>query len=423
MASPIEAQQRGLTRDNSYEEYLGKQPPNFDLQWGLGISASEVLEKVGIDQESIESALEFVDSFTDLLSAGLSLVEGLVDILGLILTGLLDSFGTFIATLEEILRGIINLFTGISVSSLYHFPQSPKTRRRPNEILYDVGMAYLDKKDPNRPITVSDNFGVALLALWSLPNIDSLLRVFGEIKRNFEKTNEDSTNIISKYEKMDESFKLDKLIPKDVSGIAPDFKTKNLLEYGAIRDLVTQLGNILNLLGTRSNKVTALKEIIDLVRKRIALVNNQLQAILKAIDGIAKLFAFGNANAVLFLSGSGSAEDFSRAIINSPHHKDYPKDALVDDVSGSKSPQGLPTSGDLSVGRSATYAGAFLLHAQVADPTANAENILRLFSSLFVRLEQNVQQIDQAEDRLTENWSRATNAFSEEPYNANGYTP
>jgi hypothetical protein len=402
MASPIEAQQRGLTREDSFEEYLGKSPRNFNLQWGQGLSASEVLEKIGIDREVIESTAEGISFVTDTLTILLDLVDGLIDILGLILIGALDVFETFIAALKEVLSGIINIFTGISVSSLFHFPQSVKSRRKPDEILYDVGMAYLDKKDSNRPLTISENYGVALLALWSLPDIESLLRVFGEIKRNFEKTNEDVTAVVSKYEKVDESFNLDKLIPKDASGIAPDFKTKNLLEYGAIRDFVDSMSTVLNMLGSRSTKVLALKEIVELVKKRIDIVTNQLKAVLAAIDGIAQLFAFGDANSVLLLSGTGKAEDFSQAIINSPLHKDYPKDNLRSDISDANKVKG---SNKINIGRDSVFSGAFLLHAQVADPTANAENILRLFSSLFVKLEQTTQQIDSAEVRLQKNSS------------------
>lgn len=422
MVNPLKAVQRGYTRKGSWEEYSKSGAPPFELKWGTGIGVEQVFDLLGIDKDSITSTLETVDDVTSVVTSALDILESVVDILALVLGASLDIFAAFIEALKLILNSLINVVTGISVSVLYHFPQTPKSRRNPDEIIYDIGMAYLDERDGNRPLTVSENFGVAILAMWSLPNLESLLSIFGRLKSAFEKTNLNASEAAARYSSVSEVFNTDTIL-KASEGTSPDFFGKyDLVQYGAIRDFIRLMSEAINSLSAKKARAEAIREIIELARRRIALVVDKLQAVLDAINGIAQLLAFGDANSVLLLSGTGKSEDFANAIINSVNHKDYPRSKLGDTIDNPLVDRGIVSASRTNNGKQMMYSGAFLLHAQMANPVADAGNLVRIFTSLVNQVEQTTTKVDQANQRVQKSKDRFTNAFSgDEDYNANGF--
>lgn len=429
MTNPLEAVQRGYTRASSWEEYVeetySEGPPPFELRWGVGVGLEQVFDLLNIDKELIASALEGIDDVTSVLSSTLEVLDGVVEIIALALGAALDVFQGFIEALRVVLTSITNLVTGISISTLYHFPQTPKSRRDPDELIYDVGMAYIDEKDSKRPLTLSPNFGIALLAIWSVPNIEALLTVFSNLKSAFEKTlPSDNVGALNKYSKVSEVFNTQEIL-KGSEGAAPDFSHKlDLLRYGAIRDFVQLMGEAINGLSSKKSRTIALREIIELAQRRISLIVDKLQAVLEAINGIAQLFAFGDANSVLLLTGTGNSQDFSQAIINSVNHKDYPKGSLGDtSVEDPILDKGILSPSRTAIGRKSLYSGAFLLHAQMANPQADATNLIRIFNGLVNQVEQTTSEIDRQEQRISTNWDRVATFNQEENYNANGFEP
>lgn len=180
----IKAQTKGLPRYADFEDYINSKPSDFEIKWGLGFGLEEVEEMLGLD--FVKDALNSLQEITSFLSTVIELVDTLVDIVAEALGLATDIFSGLALIVREVLESVINLFTGVSINPLFHFPTSYKTRRRPNEIMYDLGMAYVDQKDPNRPITVQDTFGVALVALFSAPNIEQILSKFGELSKLFK---------------------------------------------------------------------------------------------------------------------------------------------------------------------------------------------------------------------------------------------
>ena len=115
MANSITAEQRGLTRENSWESYTSKYSPEFELKFGKGINASEVLDAIGIDQELIQTALAGLQNFTDRLGDILDILATALDVIGAVLGIAQDLFEALTRALEAVVTSIINLFTGISV--------------------------------------------------------------------------------------------------------------------------------------------------------------------------------------------------------------------------------------------------------------------------------------------------------------------
>lgn len=178
----IKAQTKGLQRYADFEDYIETKPSDFEIKWG--VSAGDATGKIGFE-EAMKQGLNAVQELTAFLNNVIQTIDSVVDVVALSLGIVTDAFSALGVIIREVLESIVNLFTGLSVNWLLHFPQSYKTRRTPSEIMYDLGMAYVDKKDANRPITVQETFGFALVALWSLPNIEQVREKWGQVKRLF----------------------------------------------------------------------------------------------------------------------------------------------------------------------------------------------------------------------------------------------
>jgi hypothetical protein len=201
----IKAQTKGLPRYADFEDYINSKPSDFELNWGRGFGLEEVQDMLGLD--FVEDALEGLQSLTTFLISVVEIVDAIVDVVALALGIATDAFSALGVIIREVLESVINLFTGVSINPLFHFPTSYKTRRRPNEIMYDLGMAYLDQKDLNRPITIQDTFGVALVALFSAPNIEQLLNKFGELGKLFKGLGSDASfDLDSRFNKIEERY-------------------------------------------------------------------------------------------------------------------------------------------------------------------------------------------------------------------------
>jgi len=430
MPNPIEAQQRGLTRESSWEEFKDSAEEfkdsalaEFELSWGKGLDAEDVLRIIGIDQSAIENALAGLDAFTQGLNSLLSVVEGLVDVLAEILGVFTEGFQGLIEVIQEVIRNIVNIFTGISISTLIHFPQTPKSRKTVDEVIYDVGMAYLDKSDSRRPVTITETYGYVLMAVWQLPNLSSLLSVFENLKSSFGKLSVDPNDRIGRYQQRAEVFRGENYLFNGSTGMNPDFAMKiDLTDFFAIEKLVKSLLKTLNKLESRKSYAQALAEIVELARKKVSSTTAQIQAVLNAVNDLAQLFAFGEAQAVLSLSGTGTSEDFARAIINSPHHESFPSYDLAFDSSNPHTDKGLPDKDSVLRGKQSAYCGVFLLHAQVANPIGGAAKVADLFNKMVKRSEDAVVKVEDAETRVTTNWKRMVDPLlTTQDYNASKF--
>lgn len=410
---PIRAEQRGLTRELNYSDYVRDKPSTVELTWGK--SLGDVIEEIGVVDE-IKTALEGIITVTDSIGDLLDLAQAAVDFLILVVgRAIVDLASALIVALEAALTTFTNLFTGLSVNILDHFPQTYKSRRSPSEILYDMGTAYLDAKDNNRPIMADQVFGVALVGVISLPNLQSLLRRWDQIVRIIKSLGEDflSLNPLTegaRFSSVDETWQTT-LESDGHSGIAPDFNVSlSLLDFNFFKTIVDSLSDAIRLMKKGKSYEQKIRSVLALAQRRIAQVNSISQRILTAINSMAAFLAIGEGFSLLRVQGTGTNEDFARAIINAPLHPAYPKSDLIDNINNLAETQGLENPIDTALGEKGLYSGGLVLHFQVPNTPENVQSLDALMSLMF---KSNVEDIRESSSQQSQRLKDANdNLFS-----------
>lgn len=383
----IRARQRGLTRELDYSDFLEKRNPTVDISWGAGVS--DLVEALGLD--FVEDALGGVSAIVQQLRLLLDLLQGVAEVLvSVIGRAVTDIAEALVVILEEAVKRIINLFTGVSVNVLTHFPDTQKSKRKPSEVLYDVGTSYLDTQDDKRPNMVDDVYGVGILALWSLPNIDSLSRQKDKVMKNLSGIGSDFGKISEIDARYGAIFKdwRNPLTSEGSSGMAPDFRfSADLTLIPAIRSLVDKLTKLSQVLKRKKSDIDKIQEILNLVERRLDAINKTVNDIITSVASVAALLSFGDANAVLLIKGSGQSIDFAQAIINAPLHPNYPKSKLIENINNLSSSRGLENPIDRDLGEENLYSGAALLHLQVPNVPENVATLNALASAMFKEVE------------------------------------
>ena len=387
----ITATQRGFTREVNYDQYLVQQPEELDAKW-VGISDGEsIKEFLGVD--AIQGVLEGVSTIVGALQLTLTTVDALVDLIVVVIgRTVVDATEALVLALKEVLQVFLNLFTGLSVNTLYHFPETYKTRRTPNEILYDVGMAYLDKKDSKRPLMVDDVFAGILVATFSFPNLESLLRQKDQVVKSLNALGlglgVDAFNAASRFASIDEDWRSRGVDTSGSTGMAPDFGYSYALsDLPGIKDVVVEMNKLIKRLSSTRKAVQQIRQVITTAQRRLDAIVANVTRITTALNSAVALFSFVGANGLLFVSGSGQSEDFAKAIINSPHHPDYPKNDLFDEiVTNVKGNLGGLSPLDRNLGEQGLFGGAYVIHVQAPNTAENNASLLSLFNNLFTEL-------------------------------------
>lgn len=406
----IRAQQRGLTREVDYSKYLEIKGGDVELTWGLG--ASDVIESLGLG--FVEDALEGVTHVVAVLQSVLDLITEAADYLIVLLdVALVDVTKALVVVLTEVLNQFINLFTGISAHGLLHFPTTHKTRRKPSEVLYDVGTAYLDNQDDNRPRMVGDVYGISLIALWSLPNIDSLKRVYDEVARNFRGIGSDFKTLEGLEARFSGVFSdwQNPLTSEGSSGMAPDFEFRGgLLRIGPFKELVDVVGGLINTLKKANSYADQIQQVLQVAQARLDAINGLADDILSAVASIGGLMAFGDANALLKVEGVGREIDFANAIINAQLDPDYPKSRVIENINNLYTTRGIENPLDRELGDRNLYSGAALLHFQMPNTDEETiKSIKALAKALFKDVKDVATTNERAQaERITATTERQT---------------
>ena len=388
----ITATQRGFTREVNYDQYLLEKPEELNLEW-VGVPTDDESIKQYLGVQAIQSVLEGVSFVVGQLQSALNLVDALVDLIVLVIgRTVVDATEALVLALREVVEVFLNLFTGLSLNTLYHFPETYKTRRTPNEILYDVGMAYLDKKDSKRPLMVDDVFAGIMVATFSFPNIESLLRQKDQVVKNLNALGlglgEDALNAASRFASIDEDWRSSTVDTSGSTGMAPDFDNSiSLLEFAPIKTLVVELNKLIKRLSSTRKAVQQIRQVITTAQRRLDAIVANVTRITTTLNSAVALFSFVGANGLLFVSGSGQSEDFAKAIINSPHHPDYPKNDLFDEIETNvKGNLGGLSPLARNLGEQGVFGGAYVIHVQAPNTPENSASLLSLFTNLFTEL-------------------------------------
>ena len=372
------SQQRGLTRETEFNAALDALPSDFSLQWGLGLSSQEVREKAGFIIEPIEAISEVLTEAIDAISLIVEILAAGIDVLSVLVGVAIDITEGFVLLIREILQQIREIFIGTSVHAMFYFPYSVKERKKPNELLYDIGMSYLDLKDPKRPITTRNNYAVALVAMFSLPNIDALLKIADRVRKAFSAVGDTKayTSRASSTTYRDPAY-----IINGTSGMAPDWDySYSLSEFAWAQAIVAEINKAITALVQTRPIAEKFNAALALVRQRLEALRQVTQTLLQAVQSLQTMLALGEAQAVFMAAGKGDNQDFASAIINAPNHPAYPKTELGEPEYSSGGPVVRVSP---VVAQSLMYSGAITLHLQVG--VGDNLDRLRLFMDLIFK--------------------------------------
>lgn len=381
----IRAQQRGLTREVDYSKYLEIKGGDVELTWGLGVG--DVIESLGLG--FVEDALEDVAGVVAVLQTLVDLITEVADYLIVLLdVALVDVTKAFVVVLTEMLNQFINLFTGVSAHFMLHFPNTHKTKRKPSEILYDVGTAYLDNQDDKRPRMVGDVYAVALIALWSLPNIDSLKRAYDQVSSNFRGVGSDFKTLEGIGSRFNGVFSdwQNPLTSEGSSGMAPDFELSgDLTLISPFKTVVDETSRLINILKKTDSYADQIRRVLELTQQRLDEINRIVDEVLSGVASIGALFSFGDANAMLRVEGVGREIDFANAIINAQLDPDYPKSRVIENINNLYTTRGIENPLDRELGDRNLYGGAALIHLQVPNVSEESINALKVLGNAIFK--------------------------------------
>lgn len=380
------AQRRGLSRKNDFKQALESLEPTFKINYGIGLSSPEVREKLEVILEPIESAAEKILEGVAILEDIVNIVLSFVDIVALALGLAIDLFETIIALAVEILNQFKNFFEGTSISVLTHFPTEFKKRRTMDQILYDIGMAFLDKNDINAPVSTQNNFALTLIGMITVPNINKIQELFERFKKLILGISDD----IDLDKLFKEPYGSEEFLNTGAS-VEPNF----LFDFGLsdlppINSLVKQLDKLIKLLSNGSTFAERLNNMLSAVLARIDRIKNLLTEIASAISSLVALFTLGEGQNFFKCSGKGTNQDFANVIINAPNDPNFPS------VQTDNRPDKQTfTQVNKDKFKKYSFSGAFCLHLQagVGDNIDRLEAIANVFMKDIV---------PETEDRLKE---------------------
>lgn len=416
--------QRGLTREQDFETAKALLPSNIELRWGLGLSSDQVREAPFLKDifGPLERHAAVLLTAAETISVLLEALRTAAEVLGTIIGVGVDLFEGVVIAAKELLLLIRGLLSDTAFHSMVHFPSEPKSRRKPSEILYDVGSSYLDAQDSKRPTAEAGSIGAVFVVMFSLPNKQAIADKINLIKANFAFLKEGVSSTLR--EKNTSSYKTPSYKLGGSSGQAPDWDVKlSLSELPAMKQGIGELdGLIKSLAGTRG-VVEKINSALNTASLRIARIQSVSDNLLRVINSVASFLAFGDGNGVFAVLGNGTNEDFARAIINAPNHPDYPKSELNEINYGNYRPITAPAP---QFADSSMYSGAFAIHLQSAASQQSVDLITTLWNTLVTpkiagrdtNLEDYVrgatEPLDQRVQGMAEGYSTAWGTFGDE---------
>jgi hypothetical protein len=388
------ARQRGLTREADFQAAINSVPSDFEMKWGKGLSSQDVRNAPALSAvfSFLEDAAQTIQLAVDALTLLLDFLASIVDLLLLALELAVDVVEGFILALKTTLEAVKQAFEGTSLSLMKHMPLDYKSRRRPSEILYDVGMSFLDKSDPNRPVAdAAPSFGFTLVAMYSLPSLEQMAELYNKIASALSFGEGGPT---TSSQPSTSSYKSASFAVTGTSGMAPDWSyNASLSDWSILKVPLTLLDEAISSLASNRTFAVKVNSTLNTVRARLARAQQISNTLLSTINSITTLLALGEGSNAFVCYGSGKSDDFARAVINAPNHPSYPKSQLNELDYGNYEPLVQPNQ---SLGQASMFSGALVLHLQ-AGASPQSEALIRNIISAVFKETQSGQQINTAE--------------------------
>ena len=394
------AQRRGLSRQSDFKQAIDALEPTFKINYGIGLSSPKVRDKLDFILEPIESATETILEGIAVLEDIVNIVAGFLDIVALALGLTIDIFETVLALTVEVLNQFKNFFEGTSISVLTHFPTEYKKRRTMDQILYDIGMAFLDKNDINAPVSTQNNFALTLIGMITVPNISKLQEMFERFKKLILGISDD----VDPDKLFKAPFGSEEFLNTGAA-VEPNFIYDfGLSDIAPINSMIKQLDKLIKLLSNGTTFAQRLNNMLNAVLARIERIKNILTEIASAISSLVALFTLGEGQNFFKCSGKGTNQDFANVIINAPNDPNFPT------VETDSKPDNLTfTQVNKDKFKKYSFSGAFCLHLQagVGDNIDRLEAIADLFMEDIVPEAQD--QLKAADAKLRKDTSRFGN--------------
>lgn len=365
------ALQRGITREDSFREALDQIPSNFNLSWGKGLNKEDFEDTfLGAIFDDLAEAGQLAAGFIDSTNAILEIVSAAVQVTLLNLGIVVDLFEGVLLSLNLLLDTFREAITGISANFLFHFPSTYKSRRTPSELMYDVGMSYLDKQDKNKPVSNLNNSAAVVVAIWSLPNIAKLDEVYQKLKRAIKGL---PVTPITESPRYKEGLFLDSKFVSEGTSSKPDWKYGlDLSDIGAFKKLLNGITKLMGQIDTKRSNLSKYNFIIDLVIQRLNKISLIATELSETIEALSTLLSLGDSTGVFVCKGKGDNLDFAKTLINAPLHPTYPSADFLESVDLSQ--PGNQINADL--GRQSLFSGAMAIHLQVVDASEDTFNAI-----------------------------------------------
>lgn len=327
-------------------------------------TVSDNNDNTGISSD-LSDILGDVSSLLDSLSSVISSFRNAIEVLSVLLGVGTDIFSALVEALIVVLNNFRSLYSSNSISYLYHFPgmDNEKAFKSPNEILYDVGMSYIDQSDKNRPIADVPVYGASIVFLWSFLNPEQLSSQLNSIKSVFNSVEPSIKSELNSSQNLPTEV----FLRGGADGMAPDWgPSLSLLQINSIKNFDNQLSSFIGSL--RKNQLTKAQRIvrvIDLLEAKLSRITDLSQRVTSSLQGILNMINVGDGSDILVVKGTGTSSDFANAIINSTNLKEYPSESLNENTNNTASLDELS---------SRLYSGAFVLHVQASTLGTTVED-------------------------------------------------
>lgn len=376
--------QRGLTRERDFEEAKRLLPSDIEMNWGSGPALEDIKNMPGLKEifDAIEDFVPYIISATEILANIVSILQSVLQIIATVAGIAVDLFEAALLLVIEVLDLIKGILVETSINMMLHAPITDKERRTPSELLYDIGMSYLDRQDSKKPNASVGSVGIALVIMASLPNPQAVLDILNKIKNNIESL--DSESIKLQRTKSNSSYKTRQYALEGSSGMRPDWGwSYTLADLPFVKKGVDGLESLIKILASQKPLFEKINTAINLTQRRINEIARLSQELLKLVSSLTALFALDGPTVAFTVYGHGTNEDFARAIINAPNHPKYPKSKLNEMNYGNYAPITAPSS---VMAKSSSFSIAYVLHLQAGASLTSIELIKALWAACQPKL-------------------------------------
>lgn len=281
------------------------------------------LDLGGLYPEGSAEAVAVIRKFVEALDTELAKVVAWVAQSSAWLLNQINFLEELVGALLDLMRALIEIFTGTSVSITYWVPESLRRTLSPRQVLARVAQSYTDRTDPQRPIALTSETAFCAFVIFVtgpsprdlLIQIEALQRLFGTpmvIGRQ---------RVRSMFDPIGGEYP-PKVFPG--RGQTPNWATKRLADMGAIGEFVQALISIEQAVQRGRNNVELIRRMLELLNERSSRILAILERAERALQTMAEVLVTTTGLQTLQVSGYGSTPEQVAGMLTATAVEDYP---------------------------------------------------------------------------------------------------